>query len=135
MRWSPDYNGCLTIGANVRGLYLGVLFLSRVGHSPSFMPWSDVQMAVHKGPIFTYFHFTFPRVSGVVLGVDQQLGRHLTGRGTWSRGMATIRLEFDHLFICVQRDAQGNITIIRIHFTHRPLRQALCLLRQTPFCC
>ena len=81
MRWSTNYSGCLTIGADVRGLYLGVLFVFRIGHPPVFVPWSDVRMTVHKGRVFRYLDFTFARAPGVVVGVDERLARNILQAG------------------------------------------------------
>ena len=81
MRWSTNYNGCLTIGANVRGLYLGVLLVFRIGHPPVFVPWSEVQMTVHKARVFRYLDFTFARAPGVVVGVDERVARNILQAG------------------------------------------------------
>jgi hypothetical protein len=81
MRWSANYSGCLTVGANARGLYLGVLFVFRTGHPPVFVPWSDVRMTAHQGRIFRYLDFTFARAPGVVVGVDGRLARNILQAG------------------------------------------------------
>jgi hypothetical protein len=81
MRWATNYSGCLTIGANVRGLYLGVLYVFRIGHPPVFVPWPEVRMTVHKGRIFRYLDFTFARAPGVVVGVDERVARNILQAG------------------------------------------------------
>ena len=81
MRWMTNYNGCLTIGANVRGLHLGVLCVFRIGHPPVFVPWSEVQMTVHQARVFRYLDFTFARAPGVVVGVDERLARNILQAG------------------------------------------------------
>lgn len=84
MRWSTNYNGCLTIGADMRGLYLAVLFLFRYGHPPLFVPWADVQVAASEGRFFSYLEFSFRRAPGVVLRVHQRLGREVLAAGKHS---------------------------------------------------
>jgi hypothetical protein len=81
MRWSTNYNGCLTIGADVRGVYLAVLFLFRIGHPPLFVPWSDVQVAASEGRFFSYHEFGFRRAPGVMLRIHQQLGKDVLAAG------------------------------------------------------
>jgi hypothetical protein len=75
MRWSTNYNGCLTIGADVRGLYLAVLLLFRIGHPPLFIPWSDVQLTMGESRFFSSVEFNFRRAPGVVLRIHQPLGK------------------------------------------------------------
>lgn len=36
------YRGCLTVGTNSEGLYLATSFPFSFGHSPLFIPWSDI---------------------------------------------------------------------------------------------
>ena len=81
MRWATNYNGCLTIGANVRGVHLGVLCAFRLGHPPVFVPWPEVRMTAHKGRVFRYLDFTFARAPGVVVGVDERLARIILRAG------------------------------------------------------
>lgn len=37
-----NYSGCVTVGANEQGLYLGIFF--RLAHPPLFIPWDDLQI-------------------------------------------------------------------------------------------
>lgn len=52
MRLSARYSGVLTLGADAEGLYLGVIFLFRVGHPRLFIPWSDVRAEPVKKRLF-----------------------------------------------------------------------------------
>ncbi len=45
MRYLMGYNNCLTIGANAQGLFLAIFPLLRVGHSPLWIPWTDISVA------------------------------------------------------------------------------------------
>lgn len=65
----------------MRGLYLGVLCVFRIGHPPVFVPWSEVRMTVHKGRVFQYLDFTFARAPGVVVGVDERVARNILQAG------------------------------------------------------
>jgi hypothetical protein len=40
MRWSCNYNRCLTFGADPSGLYLSIMVLFRIGSPPLLIPWS-----------------------------------------------------------------------------------------------
>lgn len=42
MRWLTQYNNALTIGADTAGLFMVPFFLFRAGHSPLFVPWSEI---------------------------------------------------------------------------------------------
>jgi hypothetical protein len=48
MRWFTNYNNCLTLGANATGLYLGILFICRIGHPPLFIPWREIAVSRKK---------------------------------------------------------------------------------------
>ncbi len=44
-RWLANYNNCLTIGADPRGLFLSVFPLFRVAHPPLFVPWREISVS------------------------------------------------------------------------------------------
>jgi hypothetical protein len=44
MRWLTNYTGCLILGANSQGLYLGALFLFRFMHPPLLVPWGEIRV-------------------------------------------------------------------------------------------
>jgi hypothetical protein len=74
MRSAARYDNVLTIGANSRGLYLGVIFLFRAGHPPLFIPWNEIEVARDEGLVFSYVIFQFRRAGGVRLRVMRSLG-------------------------------------------------------------
>ena len=47
-----SYGGCLTIGGNRHGMRLSVLFPFRLGHSPLFIPWSDITRVAETSRFF-----------------------------------------------------------------------------------
>jgi hypothetical protein len=44
-----NYSGCVTVGANTQGLYLGIVF--RLAHPPLFIPWSELKITPQNLPI------------------------------------------------------------------------------------
>jgi len=83
IRWGVNYNGCLTIGANERGLYVAVLLPFRLAHPPLFIPWSDVGVTEQRGLVFRYLEFGFLKAPGVPFRVRHQLGSSLLEAGGW----------------------------------------------------
>jgi hypothetical protein len=52
MRWLTHYNNVLTVGADSEGLFLVPFFLFRVGHSPLFVPWAEINARKTKQLFF-----------------------------------------------------------------------------------
>jgi len=71
------YNGCLTFGANPRGLYLATFLPFRIGHPPLFIPWEDVTMTRTTFFMFPHVELKFRRVEGRPLLVRTKLGEML----------------------------------------------------------
>jgi len=55
MRYWTNYNNCLIVGANKYGLYLAVLPIFRVGHSPLFISWAEISTEAGSRPFFGDF--------------------------------------------------------------------------------
>jgi hypothetical protein len=64
MRRLTGYRHVLNVGSDRIGVYLGVLFLFRVGHPPLFIPWTDIIVEQPK----TWFFF---RVQTMRLGPNE----------------------------------------------------------------
>jgi hypothetical protein len=64
-RWFIAYNNCLMVGADPRGLFLGVFVLFRLGHPPLFIPWRDISVSRRK--------FVWIKRVRFVLGHDVQI--------------------------------------------------------------
>jgi hypothetical protein len=77
-----NYNGCLTVGSNYRGVYLAVFPLFRPGHPALFIPWYDIRTTEHQGWLFAYRDFTFAKAPSVRLRVWRRLGDKLTAART-----------------------------------------------------
>src|SRR5882724_11691669 len=43
-RWSMNYSGALTVGADAAGLYLNMMLPFRPGHPALFIPWADTKI-------------------------------------------------------------------------------------------
>lgn len=78
MRGRMNYNGCVTVGANVEGLYLSVLFVLRLGHPPLFIPWSDVSGTIKKRRWFSRLRLKFERCPSVPLVISKRLGERIS---------------------------------------------------------
>ena len=72
-----NYGGCLTFGANARGLHLSTWILFRPGHPALFIPWSDVTMKKTTYWMFPYVELSFRRAPERPLLIRQKLGQHL----------------------------------------------------------
>jgi hypothetical protein len=49
---STRYNGALTVGSGMEGLYLAVFFLFRPFHPPLLIPWGEVALGGRKQTLF-----------------------------------------------------------------------------------
>jgi len=47
-RWYLNYNNCLTVGADPRGLFLWIFPLFRAAHPPLFIPWNEISISRQK---------------------------------------------------------------------------------------
>jgi hypothetical protein len=65
MRYTVNYNGCLTLGCDETGLYLATMPLFRFKHPPLLIPWNEIT-ASRKRILF----MDFVRLS---LGNDSQI--------------------------------------------------------------
>jgi hypothetical protein len=55
MRRGTNYNNCLTIGADPTGLYLATVFFFRIGHTPLFIPWTEISSHGRRKILFVEF--------------------------------------------------------------------------------
>jgi hypothetical protein len=68
------YNNCLTVGGDMRGLYLAMFPLFRPGHTPLFVPWHDVEAVAGDMWVVSYVEFRFRQVPGVRVRFARSLG-------------------------------------------------------------
>jgi hypothetical protein len=84
-RWSfqsgqfgrSNYGGCLTVGANQRGLRFSVFFPFRPGHPPIFVPWEDVSVTEGRWLFSSYADLSFRLAPGHKVRVSKRLGDRL----------------------------------------------------------
>lgn len=77
MRGLARYRGTLTLGADARGLYLGVMVLFRAGHPPLFVPWNEIELRERHGWLFPTVDVMFTAMPGERLTVSRGLGEQL----------------------------------------------------------
>ena len=68
-----NYKSCLTIGANVEGIYFSVLFLFAVGSPRLFIPWNDIKIVKKKFWWMPVLELKFVKVPFVSIMVSQGL--------------------------------------------------------------
>jgi hypothetical protein len=78
MRGWANYNGCLTVGGNVEGLYLSVLFLFRPGHPPLFVPWIEISGRIEKRRWFSRVTLSFQRCPSIPLVISRRLSERIS---------------------------------------------------------
>jgi hypothetical protein len=73
MRFWTSYSGCLTVGANRKGLYLAVWFLFRFGHPPLIVPWRDITMTACKRFFIQQVVLRFDRCPSIPFIISKRL--------------------------------------------------------------
>lgn len=73
----PGYNNCLTIGGDMRGLYLAMFPVLRQGHTPLYIPWHDVEAYAGDMWVVSYVEFRFPRLPKLRIRVTRALGESI----------------------------------------------------------
>jgi len=76
MRWSTNYNGVLTMGANRDGIYLAMFFAFRPGHPPLFIPWNEITTSDRRR-LFAGTQFVLGREAQIPLWVFKKMGDRL----------------------------------------------------------
>jgi len=77
MRYLSHYNGCVTFGADLQGLYVAVLFFFRVGHPPLLIPWGELEIQPKDRWMMSGYELRFLRVPGVTMWVRRNLGEKI----------------------------------------------------------
>lgn len=77
-RWSLNYSGALTVGANETGLYLSPWRIFRIGHPRLFIPWAAMKIEIkHSFWKGNYMELQFPELPGVVIRFHERLARRI----------------------------------------------------------
>jgi hypothetical protein len=76
-----SYNNCVTIGANVSGLYLALFFPFRAGHPPLFIRWDEITLGPLRSSFFTRRRtLSFRSTADVHLTVREKVADWLVAR-------------------------------------------------------
>ncbi|NIO04343.1 MAG: hypothetical protein GTN74_06920 [Proteobacteria bacterium] len=78
MRGRTNYSACLTVGGNVEGLYLSVLFVFRPGHPPLFVPWSEISGTIEKRKWFSRVTLRFQRCPSIPFVISTRLSERIS---------------------------------------------------------
>ena|ERR1700690_1947244 len=86
-RFGVNYNHCLNIRANRKGIYIAISLPFRLGHPPLFIPWSDITIKQQKVLCFKRICFTFAKVPNVPFKISERLAEKisLAVGGVWPR--------------------------------------------------
>lgn len=87
LRNSINYNGCLTFGANRRGLYIVPFLPMRIAHAPLQIPWEQIRATEVKRWLTTRVELTLAREPDITLVIAPGLARSLFAA---SRGAVVI---------------------------------------------
>ena len=58
-----NYSNCVTVGVNSSELYLGIMFLFRIGHNPIKVPLAEIKGKKVEGTIFDYVILSIKKVN------------------------------------------------------------------------
>jgi hypothetical protein len=77
MRWLVGYNHCLTVGADLRGLYLSIIFPLCISHPPLFIPWRDISSASGQFLWVKYVELRLGRQTVIPLRISLPLAQKI----------------------------------------------------------
>jgi hypothetical protein len=99
MRWLCSYRGCLTVGANLEGLYLATFPFFPLFHPPLFIPWSEVSAArKHLFPGIGGIRFRLGKELSIPLWIGDRLAERLSGVAGSAYPTETLDLRLPHRF-------------------------------------
>ena len=77
-----NYSYCVTFGVNRTELYLGIMFLFRIGHKPIKVPFSQMKGKKQEGAFFTYVILS---INSVDIRISQKLAERIVtaSNGAW----------------------------------------------------
>jgi len=90
LRYWTQYNNCLIVGADPRGLYLSILWPLRIAHPPLFIPWRDISRSSGKFLWAKYVELRLGREGAIPFRISYPLAQKLedaAGTG-WPPGAA-----------------------------------------------
>jgi hypothetical protein len=78
MRWATGYNGCLTVGSNLYGLYLSVFLPFRIGHPALLIPWEDISAKPQRTGWFPTVRLHLAKCPSIPLVISKRLASKLS---------------------------------------------------------
>ena len=81
MRWGASYRSCVNLAATQEGMFLSVFPMFRIGHSPLFIPWSEISWAAQESWFMKAVRFEFQGAPGVPLLLSRSLAREVLANG------------------------------------------------------
>ncbi|AWB58279.1 hypothetical protein [Colwellia sp. Arc7-D] len=80
-----NYSNCVTVGVNSSELYLGIMFLFRIGHEPIKVPLVEVTGKKIEGTIFDHVVLS---IKNVDIKIPKKLADKIVAasNGTWHYG-------------------------------------------------
>lgn len=87
MRMMTGYGNCLNIAVTDTGLFLSILFIFRIGHSPLLIPWDDISVENHQSLFRKGLKLSFNKVPHVPLYINYALANKINEElgGKWNR--------------------------------------------------
>ncbi len=77
-RWSMNYSGALTVGADATGLYISIWPMFRLGHPPLLIPWPAIKIEMKRSFwLGDYMEVQFPEVPRTVIRFHERLARRI----------------------------------------------------------
>ena len=77
MRYSIHYGNCLTMGANLQGLFLSMSVPFPVRHPPLFIPWSEITLCRGRFLWAKYVELRLGREPAIPIRVSERLASKL----------------------------------------------------------
>ena len=77
MRYWTQYNNCLIVGADSRGLYLNIIWPLRLAHPPLFIPWREISRSSKKFLWVNYVELRLGREAALPFRIGYQLAQRL----------------------------------------------------------
>jgi hypothetical protein len=80
MRFNVHYGNCLSIGADVSGLYLAVFPIFRIGHPPLLIPWAEISVSQgDSGLVFKKRELHLGRQEAIPFRISKSLAGKVRG--------------------------------------------------------
>lgn len=79
-RGHSNYGNCLTFGTDAFGLHIAVFPLFRLGHTPLYVPWSEIRAREVRAWLMPAVEFYFEKAPQVTMRISRSLAESLLER-------------------------------------------------------